>query len=80
MPIRCARVVATSAGTSVGSARKAPRNRTVPELYGEAETHVVPPAATDHRQVGVIEMEIAIKLLQGRGAVEAAVSPLLLDR
>ena len=33
-----------------------------------------------YRQVGVIEMEIAIKLFQGRGAVEAAVSPLLLDR
>ena len=49
------------------------------ELYGEAETHVVPPAATDHRQVGVIEMEIAIKLFQRRGAVEAAVSLLLLD-
>src|SRR5437899_1314214 len=31
------------------------------ELYGEAETHVVPPAATDHRQVGISEMEIAIK-------------------
>jgi len=48
--------------------------------HGGCYDHVVPPAATDHRQVGVIEMEIAIKLFQGRGAVEAAVSPLLLDR
>lgn len=51
-----------------------------PELHGEAEAHVIPSAATDHRQIGVVEMEMAIKLFLRRDAVEAAVAPLLFGR
>ena len=50
------------------------------ELDGKAETHMVPASATDYRQIGVVEMEIAIKLFPRRRAVEAAVPPFLLDR
>ena len=50
------------------------------ELHGEAEAHVVPPAPADRRQIGVVEMEIAVELFLRRGPVEAAVTPLLLGR
>ena len=50
------------------------------QLHGEAEAHVVPSAAPDHPQIGVVEMEMAIELLLGRNTVEATVPPFLLRR